>query len=186
MSFQHTDKRNLRCEAFLDSARFSASGDNVPDKPSRTPDVGIISLVPVHKALPARDPRNGRPTPSQADVVLAVEEVLCVSRIQVHCLEAGEGREVCASPFPKAAEGSLAGEGGAVGDRGWVPVGEADITVWVIEVDEMSFGIEGGGRSINGERLDCSIVGIAGLGPGSRRRVGGWGLLDAFVAQMSG
>ena len=158
---------------------------DVPDKSSGTPNVWIIALVPIHKALPARDPRDSRPAPSQTDVVLAVEEICRVRWVQVHRLEAGETREVATGPFPEAAEGSLAGEGGAVGDGGWVPVGEADVAVWVIEIDEVSMGVEDGGVAVGGELFDCSIVGVVGFGPGFTRMVGGWSLLDTLVAEMS-
>ncbi len=81
---------------------------HIPDKPGRTPHIRIVALVPIDKALPQRDARNGCPTAAQAHVVLAVEEVCRIPWVQVHGLETLVRRQRSARPFPQPAEVGLA------------------------------------------------------------------------------
>ena len=81
---------------------------HIPDKPGRTPHIGIIALVPVDKALPQRDAGYGCPTAAQAHVVLVVEEVGRIPWVQVHGLETLVPSERSARPLPEPAEVGLA------------------------------------------------------------------------------
>lgn len=140
---------------------------HIPNKPGTNPGVGILPLVPVHKALPPRNARVRRPRATQNNIVLAVEEVGRVRGVQGHGLEALVGEQGRAGPLPRAAHLTLAGEAATtVGDGDGVPVTEAD--VGFAEVDVQAVVVSG------------VAIGTPGRGLGRRC------LLDAVVDEMSG
>jgi len=150
---------------------------NVPDQSGGAPHIGIVSLIPIDKALPSSNSWDCGPAAAQADVVLAVEEVGCVARVEAHWLEAWEGRERSACPFPKAAYLALTARLGQVSHRCGMPVPEANIATG--EVDEYGILIEFV-ISVSIRNSGCSAR------FGYVRRTVGWRrFLDAFVAEMA-
>lgn len=107
---------------------------HISHQPCRCPRIGIIPLIPIDKALPSRNPRHSRPAPPENDVVLPVEEISRVPRIQIHGLESSVWCDGCRSPLPEASHVSLTAEIGGSGHGSGMPVGKADVCA--IQVDE--------------------------------------------------
>lgn len=100
-------------------------------------------LVPVDERLAASNSRDCSPTTTEADVVLVVEEVCGVGRIEVHGLEVVELEEGGACPFPKTSNITLSAELISVAsDGGRMPVLEADVAA--LKIGEQIVGIQVG------------------------------------------
>lgn len=157
-----------------------SSGDrHIPDESGRTPDKGIVPLVPIDKGLSQGDARDGGPTPAQTDVVLVVEKVGRVPRVQLHGgkpLVGGEGR---AGPFPEPADVGLAAEPVVAGDGSRVEVAEGDV-LGVRQRDEEVVRVEIVGVSV----VWCSTA-VRGSAASGERRVVWWCFLDTFVREVS-
>ena len=69
------------------------------NEPCSCPCIGIVSLVPVDESLAAGDAWMGSPGSAEDDIVLSIEEVTCISRVQVHGFESLELRQCRAGPF---------------------------------------------------------------------------------------
>lgn len=114
-------------------AKLRASSDtplhlDVPHQPSSRPRVRVVSLVPIDEGLPSCNPRYSGPATAKNDIVLPVEEVSSVARVQVHRLEASVWSQSCRRPLPETTHISLTAEALAVArHRSWVPVREADV-----------------------------------------------------------
>ena len=120
----------------------SSSDGDIADQSGRTPDVGVVLLVPIDKGLPQGDARDSGPTATETNIVLAVEEVGGVARVQVHGFESIVGRQRRAGPFPKTSSVALSAEAIAMGRDGRrMPVAEGDITI--TELDEELLGVWG-------------------------------------------
>ena len=65
----------------------STSVFGISDEPGSAPHIRVVTLVPVDEALPTGNARYRGPTAAEADIVLAVEKVSGVARIEVHGLE---------------------------------------------------------------------------------------------------
>ena len=97
-------------------------------------------LVPVDERLAASNPGDGSPTATKADIVLVVEEVCGVGRIEVHGLEVVEPEQSGARPFPKASDITLTAQFVSVAsDGGRMPFFEADIAA--SEIGKQVIGI---------------------------------------------
>lgn len=107
---------------------------NVPNNPGSNPGVRVLPLVPIHEALPPRDPRVRGPTATKNHVVLSIKEVSRVARVQLHRLEPLVLGEVGGGPLPDAAHVTLARKLVAeVGDGHGVPVVERRVCVRQID-----------------------------------------------------
>ena len=139
----------------------------IANQSGRAPDVGIVSLIPIDEALAAGNARNRRPAPSEADIMLSVEEVSGVSRIEIHRFESLMSSQWRARPFPKTSIVALTTELVFASDCGGMPILESNIST--IEVDEEVFWVERG------------AIGH----PVGKRIALGRCLFDALVAQVS-
>jgi hypothetical protein len=87
------------------------------------------------QALAAGNARVSRPGAAEHDVVLLVEEVGCLSRVERHRGETLPGAEDGTGPFPDASHVPLTGKGvTSSSDRRGVPVLESNIGS--VQVDE--------------------------------------------------
>lgn len=102
--------------------------NSIPNKAGAGPRVRVVALVPVDKAATACDARVRGPRAAEHNVVLAVEEVGRVRRVERHGLEALVARQRRARPLPDAAHARLARERIAAGRDGLrVPRLETDV-----------------------------------------------------------
>lgn len=76
-------------EAKLEASQYLNHTSQIPHYPRSGPNIGIVALVPIDEALPARNTRHGRPTATEDDIVLAIVKVGRVRWVQRHGLEAG-------------------------------------------------------------------------------------------------
>lgn len=110
--------------------KYCELGRHIPDESGRAPNIGIIPLVPVDKSLLHGDAQNSRPATAETNIMLAIEEVGGIARVQVHRLESIVWRQRCASPFPKTTKITLSAEAVAVArDRRGMPVAESYIAI---------------------------------------------------------
>jgi hypothetical protein len=72
---------------------------NAANEPCSCPRVRVVPLIPVDEGSASSDARVGGPGSAQDDVVLAIEEVTRISRVQVHGLESLELSQWRAGPF---------------------------------------------------------------------------------------
>lgn len=114
----------------------------VADQSGCAPDVGIVPLIPIDKALAASDARNGRPASSKANVVLAVEEVSGISGVEIHWFESFVSSQWRARPFPEPSSIALATQCIFVCHGSGMPIVESDVVT--LKVDEEVFGTERG------------------------------------------
>lgn len=132
----------------------------IPHNSRSRPRKRIISLIPIHEALPPRNPRMGGPRTAQHDIMLPIKEISRVSRVQLHGLKPFVACERGTGPLPHAAHLTLADEVRASRCDGLgVPVAEADI----------------GTREVDEE-----------VGPGFIDGVGRWCFLYAVVDEVAG
>lgn len=73
----------------------------VSDQSRSSPGVRVVALVPIYETSTACKPRDCGPAPTETDVVFLVEEISCVSRIQIHCFEPFIFPQWGAGPFPE-------------------------------------------------------------------------------------
>lgn len=114
--------------------KIISSRSNISHQPGCCPRVRIVPLVPIDEALPSCNPRYSRPAPTEDDVVLPVEKVGRVARVQIHGLESRMWRDSCRRPLPQAAHVSLTAEVAVSSHGSGMPVGKADICA--SQVDE--------------------------------------------------
>ena len=106
----------------------------VADQSGCAPDVWIVSLIPIDVALPAGDTRNSRPASSEADIMLAVEEVGSISWVESHGFEPIVSSQRRARPFPETSSVALAAQRIFMSDCSGMPIVESDIPT--VKVDE--------------------------------------------------
>jgi len=124
----------LISEQLFNNTWTISSRSNISHKSGSGPRIRIVPLIPIDKALPSRYPRNSGPAASKNDVVLSIEEVGCIARVQIHGLESKMWREDCRCPLPQAAHIGLTVKLIVARHESGMPVGKANICA--TQVDE--------------------------------------------------
>lgn len=127
--------------------------NHIANKPGTSPRIRIVALVPIDKAATASNARVRRPRAAQHNVVLAVEKVGRVGRVQRHGLEPLVPGERRARPLPHAAHARLPGQRVAAGRDGLrVPRLEADVGTVKVNVQRRrgAVAIDRGGGGYQG------------------------------------
>lgn len=106
----------------------------VANQSGSAPNVGVVTLIPIDEALAASDARNRRPASSEADIVLAVEEVSSISWVESHRFKSIVISQRRARPFPETSSVTLAAQRIFMSDCSGMPVVESDIPT--VKVDE--------------------------------------------------
>lgn len=126
-------RRYERSRLFTQSSERKVKVSKILHQSRAGPNVRIVPLVPVHETLSARNPRMRSPTATKHNVVLAVEEIRRVGRVESHRLEPSMLLQHGASPFPNTAQFALTRELVAIlGHRNRVPVFESHVCAFEV------------------------------------------------------
>lgn len=107
---------------------------SIPYQASSIPDERVVALIPVDEALSTCDPRDRCPTATETNIVLLIEEIGGITRVECHWLETLIRRQRATSPLPKASGIALTTQATSITcHRRRVPKLEPDVSTLKIQ-----------------------------------------------------